>query len=121
MPIERPDWGSPAAGAGYGGRETAGAEPPAPEDKRAESAAEDLTVTDAEDADDSALHRRLLADGVFTPAELRRVYGLSAEEVEALSKPKVPSRQSIEQEIASIQKDMKDNRQAYFKDEKKQA
>jgi hypothetical protein len=124
MVIQRENWG-PAA-AHPGGRETRGdqyphltdSQPEAPaatDEEHAEPAAEVL-AQDAEDADDSALHRKLLADGVFTPEELARHYGLSTEEVDALSKSKPPSRQSVEQELAAIQQRMRTDRAGYFKD-----
>jgi hypothetical protein len=113
----------PAAGAGYGGRETSGALVPATEQRSEPASAsveDDLSLVDTDD-DDSTLHRKLLSDGIYTAEELARHYGLSTEEVEALSKPRVPSRQSIEQELAAIKKRMRDDRARYFKDTKAQA
>ena len=62
-------------------------------------------AAETEDGDDSALYRKLVADGIFMPEELGRHYGLSGEEIDALSKP-LPSRVSIDKELA-------DNRQKW--------
>jgi hypothetical protein len=96
--------------------------PVATDEKHTEPAAEgSAQVANADDVDESETHRKLLADGIYTPDELRRIYGLTDTELAALSKPKALSRQSVERELAEIRKEMRDNRQAYFKDEKKQA
>jgi hypothetical protein len=75
---------------------------------------------DRDQLDESALYRKLLVDGVFSPAELAKHYGLSTEELDALTKPPV-TRQSVNQELARIDKFRRENRIAYNKDYKMQA
>ena len=121
MPIERSNWGPKTDGP----RETpgnAGAPAAATDEKHAEPVSEEPSHT-AVDDDDSALHRKLLADGIFTPAELAKHYGLSDAEVDELSKPvpKPLSRQDIDKELAEIAKLRRTDRRAYNKDEAMQA
>jgi hypothetical protein len=123
MPVKLPDWGVPAEGAYFGGRETSGLPVPADTDdpQHAEPAEESSAqVAEGED-DDSSRYRKLLADGLMTPDQLRRAYGLAPEEVEAVSNAKVPSRATIEEELAAIRQRMRDDRAGYFKDSKAQA
>ena len=94
-PIERPDWGDAAV-----------EEPSAP-----------LTTDVADADDDSALHRKLLAEGIFSLAELALHYGLNREELDALSVPLPPSRAEVEAELAEIARFRRQDRRAYFKDE----
>ena len=121
MPIERPDWGRPAEGAYFGGRETGNAIVPAATEHAEPAAESSAQIADAEDDDSARRHRKLIADGIMTVEEVQRHYGLTAEEVEALSKRNAQSRQSIEQELAAIKKRMRDDRAAYFKDSQAQA
>ena len=119
MSIQRPDWGPPTTA--HGGRDTPGAAPtPASEIQIVEADGESRAHTvEAEDGD-SALYRKLLADGVFTPEELGRHYGLSEEEIDALSEP-LRSRVSIDKELAEIEKARRTDRHAYFQNEALQA
>lgn len=116
MPIERADWATDPP--------VAKPETPASDANPAFSA-EDLALLDADDsdeADDSALHRKLLADGVVTPEELGRIYGLSPEEIDALSKPEpepVP-RKSVKQELDEITALRKSDPKRYSSDEVQQ-
>jgi len=132
MSVERDDWGPPTSGPG--GRETPGnagtalvpATDPQQGSETASFSVEDLSLVsplDALDADDDAKYRQLLREGIYTPDELARHYNLSAEEIEALTKPlpKPASRASVETELAAIEKRMRDDRRGYFKDEAAQA
>jgi hypothetical protein len=74
-------------------------------------------IADPDDADDAARHRRLIADGIFTPEELARHYGLTPEELAALTPPKPLSRVAVEAELAEIGRLRRQHRRAYFKDE----
>jgi hypothetical protein len=119
MPIERPDWNLPAV-------VTTSDAPPATHDEpdggaQADAAAEEQDALADLDADDVATYRKLLSDGVFSPEELARHYGLSTEEVDGLSKSKPPSRQSIDEEIAAIEQRIRADRRGWFKDEAAQA
>ena len=95
-PIERPDWGDAVE-----------------EEPSVTSDAKDAADTD----DDSALHRKLLAEGIFTPDELALHYGLSREELDALSVPLPPSRAAVEAELVEISRLRRQDRRAYFKNE----
>ena len=110
----------PAAGAGYGGRETSGnALVPAATHAEPANATEPIVEGDA---DDLSRYHKLVADGIMTPEEIGRIFPLSPEETDALSKPfSKPRRQSIAEELAAIHKRMREDRRGYDKDIKMQA
>ena len=94
-PIERPDWGGAAV----------------------EESSAPMTMDVADADDDSALHRKLLVEALFTPDELALHYGLSREELDALSVPLPPSRVAVEAELAETERQRRQDRRTYFRDE----
>jgi hypothetical protein len=113
MPVKHENWGPPVSG--LGGRETPGVPEPAPQEPTPPPAAGNELATD--NSDDSALHRKLVANGM-TPVEVGRIYALTPEEVAALQTATQPlDRSAIEAELAEINKRMRGDRRGYFKDE----
>lgn len=106
MTIERSDWGASEG-------------PDVNQPQPASATHADAAFTE----DETAGHRKLIADGIVSAEEVQRIYGLTDEETAALSEPvpKAPNLADIDAELASIATKRREDRAGYFRDEKMQA
>jgi hypothetical protein len=128
---EYEDWSKPAEGAGIGGRWTPGnvvaEEAPAeakhevPDRDKAE-AQTDAAPVPADDAlsglDEEQVNacRNMLASGAFAPEEVKRLYGLTDEELASLQGAAPRKVSAIDEELAKIEQIMRTDRHRYDKE-----